>query len=246
MSCVFDTNRNAFHNYVQPEMWDASRFTKVKTIRDAIHGKVELHRCHHDGQEDSRSVVKCMENHKVNYNCNKEANDQRVHFSTNRFTSPNLEDALTEIGIFTYLSKQSDRSPFLLKMLGVFADQHHTRLVTEEADGGELFDVVAQHGPVGEERATRYTSQMLLALRFLQKHSIGHRDVSLENVLLKDGDVRLMDFGQAVQSHSSDGTLLRFFTMAGKKAYRAPEAYVPAHGSTRVRVDVPMTDVATR
>lgn len=218
MSGVFDTNRNAFYKHVQPEMWDASRFTKVKTLRDAIHGKVELHRCHRDGQEDGRCVVKCMENHKVDYNRNKEANDQRAHFSTNRFTNPSLEDALTEIGIFTYLSKQTDRSPFLLKMLGIYADQHHTRLVTEEADGGELFDVVAQHGPVGEERAARYTAQMLLALRFLQKHGIGHRDVSLENVLLKDGEVRLMDFGQAVQSHSSDGMPLRFFTTAGKKS----------------------------
>merc|ERR1712070_678000 len=78
------------------------------------------------------------------------------------------------------------------------------------------------------------------ALRFLQKHGIGHRDVSLENVLLRDGEVRLMDFGQAVQSHSSDGTPLRFFTMAGKKAYRAPEVYVPARGSTRARIDVPI------
>lgn len=239
MSGVFNTNRNAFHEYVQPEMWDASRFTKVKTIRDAIHGKVELHRRHHDGQEDSRCVVKYMDNHKVNYNRGKEANDQRVHFSTNRFTAPHLEDALTEIGVFMYLSKQRDRSPFLLQMLGVFTDQHHTRLVIEEADGGELFDVVAQHGPVGEERAARYVAQMLLALQFLQKHSIGHRDVSLENVLLQDGEVRLMDFGQAVQSHSADGTPLRFFTLAGKKAYRAPEACVPAHGNARARIDVP-------
>jgi serine/threonine protein kinase len=80
----------------------------------------------------------------------------------------------------------------------------------------------------------------------LQKHGIGHRDVSLENVLLKDGEVRLMDFGQAVQSHSSDGTPLRFFTMAGKQPYRAPEAfvptrgYVPARGVARARVDVPL------
>jgi len=195
---------------------------------------------------DSRSVVKCMENHKVDYNRDKEANDYRVHFSTNRFTSPHLEDALTEIGIFTYLSQQSDRSPFLLKMLGVFADQHHTRLVTEEAEGGELFDVVAQHGPVGENCAARYVSQMLLALQFLQKHNIGHRDVSLENVLLQGGEVRLMDFGQAVQTHSSDGIPLRFFTLAGKKAYRAPEAYVPAHGGTRARIDVPFSaDIST-
>lgn len=240
MSAVFNTNRNAFHEHVQPEIWDASKFTKVRTIRDAIHGKVELHRWHQDGQQDRRVVMKCMDNHKVNNNRGKEANDKQVHFSPNRFTAPHLEDALTEIGIFAYLSQQRDRSPFVLKMLGVFTDQRQTKLLTEEADGGELFDVVANHGPVGEERAAQYVSQMLLALRFLQKHSIGHRDVSLENVLLQDGEVRLMDFGNAVQSHSTDGTPLRFFTMAGKKSYRAPEAHVPAHGTMRARVDVPL------
>ena len=34
---------------------------------------------------------------------------------------------------------------------------------------------------------------------------ISHRDISLENVLLSGGDVRLMDFGQAVQTHLETG-----------------------------------------
>lgn len=234
------TNRSAFHEFVQPDLWDASKFTKVRTIRGAIHGKVELHLCHEAGQEDTCCVVKCMENEKVNFNRGKEVCDKKVHFFTNRCAAPHLEDALTEIGVFAYLSKQKKQCPFLLRMLGVFSDHHLTRLVTEEADGGELFDLVAAQGPVSEKRAALYVCQILLALQFLKEHYVGHRDVSLENILLKNGDVRLMDFGQAVQSHLPDGTPLRFFTTAGKKAYRAPEMHVPTHGVTCARVDVPM------
>ena len=38
---------------------------------------------------------------------------------------------------------------------------------------------------------------------------ISHRDISLENVLLSGGDVRLMDFGQAVQTHLETGPASR-------------------------------------
>ena len=40
---------------------------------------------------------------------------------------------------------------------------------------------------------------------FSIKQGISHRDISLENVLLSGGDVRLMDFGQAVQARMETG-----------------------------------------
>jgi len=79
---------------------------------------------------------------------------------------------------------------------------------------------------------------MTQACEYLHRHSIGHRDISLENVLLKDGDIRLMDFGMAVRSHSADGTPLRFFREVGKTFYRPPECYVPTR--EEVEVVVPM------
>merc|ERR1719162_1607025 len=140
--------------------------------------------------------------------------------------SPSSEDALTEIGVLTHLSKQRDLPLYLLKMLGVFSDNEHTWLVTEFAEGGELYNVAAS-GDVGEKQVQQYTSQLLQAVEYLHRHHIGHRDISLENILLRDGNVRLMDFGMAVCSHSSSRTPLRFFREVGKTFYCAPECYVP-------------------
>jgi serine/threonine protein kinase len=81
--------------------------------------------------------------------------------------------------------------------------------------------------------------QLLQAVSYLHRHCIGHRDVSLENVLLKDGVVRVMDFGMAVRSRSASGTPLRYFRAVGKDFYRAPECYVPA--MTEARITAPVT-----
>lgn len=145
-----------------------------------------------------------------------------------------MEDASTELGVLSYLGRQPDLPESLLRLLGVFQDGRHTLLVTELADGGELFDVVARAGPLGEARQLQYGSQLLQAVAYLHEHRIGHRDISLENVLLKGGVAKLMDFGMAVQSHTASGTPLRYFRAAGKDFYRAPECYVPASPEVKV------------
>jgi serine/threonine protein kinase len=122
-------------------------------------------------------------------------------------------------------------------MLGCFSDLNHTWLVTEFADGGELFDVVCSNALTLETKK-RYAWEMTRAVAYLHRHHIGHRDISLENVLIKDDTVKLMDFGLAVRSHSpSSGIPLRFFRPAGKNFYRAPECYVPM--AAQVQVTVP-------
>merc|ERR1719408_745692 len=110
-------------------------------------------------------------------------------------------------------------------MHGVYAEQQFTWLITEFAEGGELFDVAAAGG-LSETKIHEYMWQLLQAVDYLHKHQIGHRDISLENVLLKDGVVRLMDYGMAVRTCSSSGVSLRYFCEVGKDFYRAPEVYV--------------------
>merc|ERR1719181_12773 len=126
-------------------------------------------------------------------------------------------------------------------MMGCFSDTQHTWLVTEFADGGELFDLVAS-SQVFESSKMRYSWELLKAIEYLHDHRIGHRDVSLENTLIKDDSVKLMDFGLAVQSHTASGTTLRYFRAAGKNFSRAPECYVPM--TTEVRVDAPLSSKA--
>jgi serine/threonine protein kinase len=121
-------------------------------------------------------------------------------------------------------------------MLVCFQDDVHTYLCTDLADGGEVLDyVLARRGNLFPgDQITRYMWQLLQAVKYLHLHCIGHRDISLENILLKEGEFRLMDFGQAVSTHSAAGKPLRFFRPAGKANYRQPEAYLPLAQKTHV------------
>jgi serine/threonine protein kinase len=77
-------------------------------------------------------------------------------------------------------------------------------------------------------RVRAWTWQLFHAVSYLHRNQIGHRDISIENVLLAKGEVRLMDFGQAVVTHTVKGEESRYFWPVGKPYYRGPECYVPA------------------
>jgi serine/threonine protein kinase len=145
---------------------------------------------------------------------------------------------MNEIGIITYLTAQRDCPRYLLKMLGCFLEGDEIHLVTEHCDGGEFFQVVSTLSvPFTEDRITFYMWQLLQAVKYLHRHCIGHRDISLENILVsfrhdspgeRVGEFRLMDFGGACQTHSPrTGCLLRYFRSMGKAYYRPPECILP-------------------
>jgi len=211
---------------------DSASFTMVQRVSAGINGDIFKYRWLR-GDNESCVAVKKLRNRALTQLENTETDERVIHTNSRQFISLNNEDALTEIGVLSYLAKQQDMSEYLLKMLGIYKDTHFTWLVTELAEGGELFDVAAS-GNIGEKQIKEYAWQMLQACDYLHRHCIGHRDISLENVLLKDGNVRLMDFGMAVCSHSSSGTPLRFFREVGKSFYRAPECYVPEEDEVAV------------
>jgi len=207
------------------ESLDSASFTLVTRVSGGINGDIFKYRWRH-GQDETCVAVKKLRNRALALE-NTETDERTIHTNLHKYSNLSNEDALTEIGVLSYLSKQQDVPQYLLKMLGVYSSSNQfTWLVTEFADGGELFDVAAA-GNLAEKQIQTYMLQLLQACEYLHRHHIGHRDTSLENVLLKDGNVRLMDFGMAVCSHSSSGTPLRFFREVGKSFYRAPECYVP-------------------
>merc|ERR1712188_267703 len=87
---------------------------------------------------------------------------------------------------------------------------------------------------IDEDKACRYSWELLQATEYLHRHQIGHRDISLENTLIKNDSVKLMDFGLSVRSHSASGLPLRYFRAAGKNFYRAPECYIPLTKETSI------------
>ncbi|CAK0905547.1 unnamed protein product, partial [Prorocentrum cordatum] len=204
-------------------------FVRVRPLGEGFNGTVQQYRWRKP-EGDIQVAVKKIPLEQLSRVALTETDERTSHF---RLPSGRpkafVEDSLSEIGVLSYLARQPGCPRGLLRLLGVFSeDRAFVWVVTELAEAGELFGHVVSGAASGEVQARRYTREMLDAVAYLHKHHIGHRDLSLENMLLtKDKTLQVMDFGMSVLSHSASGEELRYFRLVGKDQYRAPECYVP-------------------
>ncbi|GMF41242.1 unnamed protein product [Phytophthora fragariaefolia] len=91
-------------------------------------------------------------------------------------------------------------------------------LVGELCTDGDLHTRLAADGPMDERNSMRIMTQICCGLDFLHRElGIAHRDLSLENVLLRDGECKISDFGLSVDAGA------RCSARVGKAYYMAPE-----------------------
>ncbi|KAF4029655.1 Protein kinase domain [Phytophthora infestans] len=108
----------------------------------------------------------------------------------------------------------------IMRLYEVIEDDAKCYLVTELAEGGDLFDRIVKQGKFPEREAQKVAAALVEALHYCHKHSIIHRDVKPENVLLSGDDVKLCDFGFARQlDHQED----QASDSCGTPGYAAPE-----------------------
>lgn len=62
-------------------------------------------------------------------------------------------------------------------MYGFFFDAKKIYIILEYAAGGELYSVLKAEGKLNERRSAIYTSQMILAMKYLHEFHIIHRDL---------------------------------------------------------------------
>jgi len=180
------------------------------------------------------AAVKVIANEAVERSRRHREFDERAAWLSNGEVPP-IEDLNTEVAVLMFLQQSAEeRSPFVVRTLGAFRDAASSYLVTELCEGGELFERIACGEPLADADKKRYVAQLLQAVQHLHRRNIGHRDISLENVLLRNGECVLIDFGQAVPLSSADGEPIRYFVEAGKRMYRSPEMYVPRERSVQV------------
>ncbi len=112
-------------------------------------------------------------------------------------------------------------------------------LIMEYIDGIPLSDYVKQAGPLPLEAAKRLILRLSSGLEKAHKREVTHRDLSPDNVMLRNGDVDqavLIDFGIAKSTEMSDGTL--HGQLAGKFKYISPEQLGHFEGRIGPRTDV--------
>ncbi|MEO0823566.1 MAG: serine/threonine-protein kinase [Pseudomonadota bacterium] len=112
-------------------------------------------------------------------------------------------------------------------------------LVMEFASGPSLGAYLRQNGPLSAAEATTLRRRVAGGLDAAHRIGIFHRDISPDNIILVDGDVRkakLIDFGIAKQQNS-DVTLIGT-AMAGKLNYMSPEQLGMNGGTVTARSDI--------
>ncbi|EDV22195.1 uncharacterized protein TRIADDRAFT_29114, partial [Trichoplax adhaerens] len=119
--------------------------------------------------------------------------------------------------------------PCMTTVEDVFDSPEALCIVLELAEGGELFDRVVKYGKYAGAREQEFKVifyQLLEAVKYLHKNNISHRDLKLENVLLKTDEpytlVKLTDFGLA--RIVGDKSLMTSYV--GTPTYLAPEVLV--------------------
>jgi serine/threonine protein kinase len=110
--------------------------------------------------------------------------------------------------------------PHVLRLLEVFETNTHLFLVTEYADGGELFDYLVKRGSLEPDEARHFFRQIIEGVDYCHQRYIVHRDLKPENLLLdKKHRIKIADFGMA--SMLPPGSMLE--TSCGSPHYAAPE-----------------------
>lgn len=88
------------------------------------------------------------------------------------------------------------RSPFCVSLYYSLQTISSVYLVMEYMVGGDLKSLLAMYGFFEEFAARFYVAEICLALQYLHKHGIVHRDIKPDNMLISaSGHVKLTDFG---------------------------------------------------
>jgi len=95
--------------------------------------------------------------------------------------------------------------PNIISVYDVGREGDIAYIVSEIVDGEPLRHAIAQ-GPMGTRRVIEIATQIAEGLAAAHAAGIVHRDLKPENVMLtREGRVKILDFGLAMQAHSSTG-----------------------------------------
>jgi len=111
----------------------------------------------------------------------------------------------------------------IIRLYEVYEEPSHYYLVTEQMQGGELFDRIVKKSYYNEMEARGVCKILFEAMKYCHSKNIAHRDLKPENLLLmtkdNDSDIKIADFGFAKETTSSACLL----TQCGTPNYVAPE-----------------------
>ncbi|MEJ2855815.1 MULTISPECIES: serine/threonine-protein kinase [unclassified Saccharothrix] len=112
--------------------------------------------------------------------------------------------------------------PAVVTVFDVVAENGMTYIVMELVEAATLSTIIAQSGPMPQDRVISIALQALSALETAHKAGIVHRDVKPGNLMVgPNGRVKLTDFG--IAQAMDDPRLTTSGSLIGSPAYMSPE-----------------------
>jgi len=88
--------------------------------------------------------------------------------------------------------------PFLVGMDYLFQSETRLYFVMPFIQGGELYKIFKARKRLDEDTVRFYAAQIIMAVGYLHKKGIMHRDLKLENILVDStGYLKIIDYGLA-------------------------------------------------
>ena len=119
----------------------------------------------------------------------------------------------------------------ILVALDILSDDQHLYTVTPFCEGGRLLDRIEGKNRFSEVEARYWMRQILEGLACLKEAGVSHKDISPENLLVKDGNVFIIDMGMSlripfVNDRTNERSLIAPQGVCGKWYYISPEVCV--------------------
>jgi len=182
------------------------RWTLVKTLGTGYNSKVKLG---YDAETGIYAAVKTIRLDHPSLNLMNLMNEVKVMKALNH---PNIVNLIEFNDCAEYVKKDGRK----IKVV---------EIAMELAQGGELFEYVADSGRFSEPVARFYFKQIIETLDYCHKQGITHRDMKPENLLFDDKfNVKLADFGFSTLISGKDGSY-QLHTVLGTESYMAPEIH---------------------
>ncbi|KAL4470320.1 hypothetical protein ABPG74_011931 [Tetrahymena malaccensis] len=111
----------------------------------------------------------------------------------------------------------------IIQFIDAKKTENHFYLIMEYCSEGTLEDLV-KHKQLNEDQILTYFNQIVYALKYLYSKKIFHRDIKPKNILLHNGEIKLVDFGLSkIIADQNINITQGFNTCVGTPQFMAPE-----------------------
>lgn len=108
---------------------------------------------------------------------------------------------------------------------GVYDVAENSVAILTELCDKELYDMVVSDAPLSQGRAHGVFTGLIGGIAHIHNCGYCHRDIKLENILLKGKVIKICDFGFAAPHSHADGSVVMTSRQCGSLVYASPQSY---------------------